>query len=348
MALTEYKTIGTERVNEIFDNIGRVKVGLIGDICIDIYWLADMTLSEISRETPHHPLIIVDERFGLGAGGNVLSNLAALKPKEIFVTGIIGDDWRGGLISRHISALNVSDKFLLKKTGFKSYAYCKPLRKGISDVVYEDPRLDFSGSPMDSETEKELVVKLEAMAAEVDIICVSDQFMDGCITPLVREKICELGKSMKIIVDSRDRIALYRNVTIKPNQVEGVAAAADISGIPAESFHSRGVDGYIEAAGIIKKDMNCDISMTLGKDGCMQFYGGKAVHVHGRIIDPPIDFCGAGDTFLSSFTVMTGAGAAPEEAGIIAGMASEVTIKKIAETGTASRDEIMNRYKTAY
>ena len=46
-------------LDAIFSGIDRARVGVIGDFCLDVYWLADMTRSELSRETPHFPLPVV-------------------------------------------------------------------------------------------------------------------------------------------------------------------------------------------------------------------------------------------------------------------------------------------------
>ena len=59
-----------ERFVSILENISNARVGLLGDFCVDIYWHADMTKSELSRETPHYPLPVVRERVYPGAGGN--------------------------------------------------------------------------------------------------------------------------------------------------------------------------------------------------------------------------------------------------------------------------------------
>ena len=45
----------------MFEGVNRAKVCLIGDFCLDLYWLADMRRSELSRETPHYPLPVVEE-----------------------------------------------------------------------------------------------------------------------------------------------------------------------------------------------------------------------------------------------------------------------------------------------
>ena len=60
--------------------LGKGRIGVIGDFCLDVYWHADMTKSELSRETPHFPLPIVQERLSPGGAGNVVANLLALKP----------------------------------------------------------------------------------------------------------------------------------------------------------------------------------------------------------------------------------------------------------------------------
>jgi len=45
--------ITRDRLEEILTAIGSIRVALVGDICLDAYWKADMTLSELSRETPN-------------------------------------------------------------------------------------------------------------------------------------------------------------------------------------------------------------------------------------------------------------------------------------------------------
>ena len=72
-----------DRLIELLGKMSEVKAMLIGDMCIDIYWVGDMTRSRLSRETPHYPLPIVEERMSAGAGGNAAVNLATLCPKSM-------------------------------------------------------------------------------------------------------------------------------------------------------------------------------------------------------------------------------------------------------------------------
>lgn len=337
-----FKGLTDERLNEILSNIKNVRIGFIGDLCVDIYWVADMCRSELSRETPHFPLPVVEERFQLGAGGNMIANLAALKPKMIYATGIIGDDWRGDLVRKCLEWIDISMDNIVVAEGNTTNAYCKPFRKGVSGIAYEDPRIDFTGGPVSDADQILLTEKLIKMAAEVDIICVSDQFINGCITARIREVLLKLAsEGAVIVVDSRDHITGYRNVILKPNEIESVKAAAELSGNSENYFIEQGFDGYIEAADILNRKLDCDISMTLGDKGNIQFYDDKAVHIPSNEIKCVLDICGAGDTFLSAFSCAIAAGAKRDEAGQIASLASEVTIRKIGQTGTATIDEII-------
>ena len=58
-----------EELKRRLEAVDGAKICLIGDFCLDIYWHADMRLSELSRETPHYPLPIVEERFSPGGAG---------------------------------------------------------------------------------------------------------------------------------------------------------------------------------------------------------------------------------------------------------------------------------------
>ena len=203
--------------------LGKGRVGVIGDFCLDVYWHADMTKSELSRETPHFPLPIVQERLSPGGAGNVVANLLALKPKKVHAIGVFGADWRGAALKDLLKKGGADISGVVTDPDRVTNTYIKPLRKGYADnVVYEDPRLDFTNyGPLATATEAKLLKALDAVAKKVDVLCVCDQMPFGCITKAVRERICALGESgLTVIADSRDRIGLYSNVIVKPNEIE--------------------------------------------------------------------------------------------------------------------------------
>ncbi len=329
-------------VKSALDALGSARMGVVGDFCVDIYWYADMKLSELSRETPHFPLPVVEERFSPGAAGNVAANLAALELCRVEVCGVAGPDWRGALLTQSLERCGVDASGLIVEDGRFTNAYCKPMRAGISDVVYEDPRIDFATRRLISpETEERVLSWLEGAAGRLDGLCVCDQLAHGVITPRVREKLSELAqRGLLVTVDSRYRVGEFRGVTIKPNEVECRRAV-------------RGEDSaYAETSEVALTNDACELSvrtssnvlLTMGRRGSAYFSGGKLyARVQAHEVPPPIDFCGAGDTYLSAFSALAASGAQVDEAMYIAGLASEVTIKKVGVTGTATREEILRR-----
>lgn len=333
-------TLDRDVLAELLKKIDTARVGLIGDLCLDLYWMADMTRSELSRETPHFPLPVVEERYSPGGAGNVANNIAALLPAKLLVAGLIGEDWRGELLLSALKATGINCSNVIRDSSRMTNTYIKPLRRGISDVVYEDPRLDFeSYEPIGAATEKKLLAALDQMAAQVDVICVSDQMKYGCITPAVRDRLSELGKCGKIIVvDSRDRAGTYTNVTLKPNEVEASRTFGDGSALELEELGRLATE--------IAARNGCTTLITLGDKGCFVANADDVIRCKACHVEPPIDFCGAGDTFLAGYGTLLAAGATPIQAAQIACLCSAVTIKKIGITGTASREEVLSAWDT--
>lgn len=340
-----YSKIEQARFESILANLSKAKVGIIGDFCLDIYWHADMKRSELSRETPHFPLPVVEERMSPGGGGNVVANMAALSPGTLIPIGVIGNDWRGSALESCFNSIGVDSSYVVRSKKFITNAYCKPMRKGISEVEYEDPRIDFTNyTTLPEEDEKSLIAILDQVIPQVDILCVSDQMGFGCVTPAVRERILSYAKQgAKIMVDSRDRIALYSNVILKPNELEAYKAVTGKLGVDIP------FDEQVSCGKQLAVQNSSNVCMTIGSKGnviCKP--NEEPIHIETYPVEGPIDICGAGDTFLSAFACASAAGAIECEAAFIANLASSITIKKINTTGTATREELIDRYKAIF
>ena len=320
---------------DLFGRLDGCRVAILGDFCLDVYWEADMRLSELSRETPHFPLPIVSERLSPGGAGNVAANVLALRPREVVCLGVVGDDWRGKALVELLGGLGAEVSGLLVDDARQTNAYIKPLRRGVSEVVYEDPRLDFANyAPLSAATEARLLSALDAVAARADVLCVSDQLTYGCVTPAVRERLAELGSAgLRIVVDSRDRIGLYRQVMVKPNELEASRAL--------ELPETADAAALAVVAQRLENRTGRPCVITRGEQGCLVAEEGRVTAVPARRVTGEIDFCGAGDTFLSALACMLAAGASVTDAAEIANVASSVTIRKLRTTGTASREELL-------
>ncbi len=89
-----------QRLQEIASNYGRLRIALVGDICLDRYFEIDPGLQEISIETnlPVHNVVRV--RCQPGGAGTILNNLVALGVGEIVPAAIIGQDGEGFELKR--------------------------------------------------------------------------------------------------------------------------------------------------------------------------------------------------------------------------------------------------------
>lgn len=330
-----------DEVIAISEQIQNIQVCLIGDICLDLYWRADMRQSKLSRETPHYPLPVVEEVCSPGAGGNVANNMHCLGVRNLVTISAISNDWRGFLLREWMEQHGLNTKQLQMRNSGVTPCYCKPLRCGISDVVYEDPRIDFENrTPLTIDEENQIINALEDASKACDIIAVADQFCNGVITPRVRDYLSDLAKRIPVVVDSREHITAFRNVIIKPNEVEAAAAAGcdctgdDIS--PKE---------YKQMATALQAITQQPVIVTMGSAGSLWCDGQECVLAPAIPAKAPVDIVGAGDTFLSAFSCAYAACKNGPKALAYANLASAVTVKKIGTTGTASPDEILEKWK---
>lgn len=322
-------------LEDMLARIEKVRLAVLGDLCLDVYWHADMTRSELSRETPHFPLPVTREIFSLGGAANVCANAAAMGVASVTALGVVGDDWRGMVLRRCCEDQHIHTGALVEVPGRMTNAYCKPIRHGISDVAYEDPRLDFCDSrPQDKAAEEKLLEQLKKLDA--DVLCVSDQLKDGCITPAIREQVLKLSRDgMLVVADSRDRIQLYPGAVCKPNEVEGYMAVHGCR--PPKDVT---MEDFARCASQLSAMTGRDVFMTLGSQGCLHACDGALSHVSAAAAPEQIDFVGAGDTMLAALSAGLAAGAAPVAAMTFANLCASVTIGKIGTTGTASPEEI--------
>ncbi len=318
---------------ELRTRIGGARLAVLGDFCLDIYWLADMRRSELSRETPHFPLPVTQERHGAGGAGNVVANILALRPRSVQCIGVFGDDWRGDIYQRLLLEQGADTRGVFRESGRWTDTYIKPLRRGHTGLVYEDPRIDFANAtPPSAETEAKVLSALENL--KCDVLCVCDQMPFGCVTPRVREKIAALGEAgLTVVVDSRDRIGEYRHVIAKPNEVE----ACRLLGMAP----TRDLDVLERAARMLAARNERPAIVTAGDLGCLvATVAGETTHVFPVPVTGEIDICGAGDTFLAATSCALAAGCTLDEAAALGCRAAAITVRKLRTTGTATWEEL--------
>jgi rfaE bifunctional protein kinase chain/domain len=324
------------RLEHILDNISSLRAGVIGDVCLDAYWEADMMRSTLSRETPHYTLPIAEERYSPGAGGNVAANLRALGCEKVYVCSAIGQDWRATLLQEQFTLSGIDMTYLIHADHWITPAYCKPIRVGLQQVKQEDARINFHNFQKLSETVTEQMVKaIDKMAEACDIIAVIDQFPYGVIGEQISEKLASWGRRGKVIlVDSRERIGKFRNVIVKPNEIEASRW------LNLQESHDSKINDWALMAKRLSQEVNGACCMTIGVEGAIWVERDRCTWVPTRPVAPPIDIVGAGDCFASALLCALGVGSDGVEATAFAHQAASIVIRKMGTTGTASQQEL--------
>jgi len=297
-----------------------------------------MRFSQLSRETPHHNLPVVEERYALGGAGNVMNNMRALGARVTSVTAL-GLDFRGDIARRLMEEAGLEMDCTPVFADRVTPCYVKPHRVGYGGVIYEDPRIDFEARERMSEAQEEQFLQaLERAAEKADVIAVSDQLAAGVVSPRVRECLCKIAKAGKrVIVDSRENAAAFAGCIVKPNEIESArVVGASISEVTPQN--------YLPVIEELCRRTGADAIITLGDQGALCAGEDGVVHALPQKVEGPVDIVGAGDTFLSAFALALGAGASLGEAAALGNLASAVTIQKLGQTGTAGACEIIDQF----
>lgn len=333
------QSLSRSRAQALLAQIGDLRAGVIGDVCLDVYWEADMTLSTLSRETPHYTQPVVEERFSPGAAGNAAANLKAIGCREVFVCSVIGQDWRGDQLIKELAARGIDDRYLVRSSDWHTPAYCKPIRVGLQGVKQEQPRIDFQNfMPLSTVLADQLADQVDQMAAVCDVIVVTDQLSCGVVSARIREKLAEwAARGLKIIVDSREQIGAYRQVLTKPNEIEAIRWFE-----PQSSGGGRSHAEWAEVALRLAAEVQGPCCLTLGSEGALWAEDGQVLFVPTKPAEPPLDIVGAGDCFASALVSALGAGCSGPEAVAFAHRAASIVVRKIGTTGTATPQELLD------
>ena len=181
----------SDLLKEIIGKIKSVRIGVIGDFCLDAYWFIDGSKCEISIETGKMTRPVRQQNYSLGGAGNVANNLAAMGIKDVRAFGVIGTDPFGeamtGLMKK--AGINTSD-ILVQREDWSTHVYTKPY---IGDE--EESRIDFGNfNVLSEETADRLISNLKKETGELDLIIINQQVLSGIHTMYFRKRL-EIGRA---------------------------------------------------------------------------------------------------------------------------------------------------------
>ena len=337
MICKTFHQLSKERLKTILNLYPNVRIAVIGDFCLDVYWILDMSMSEPSLETRKMTRPVKEQRYSLGGAGNVAANLYELGVVEIHVFGIVGDDPFGHKMLSLLKEKSNCDHLLVSNAkSWQTLAYCKPY---IGNE--ECQRLDMGQfNRLPDTISEELVGRLAAGVSSFDIIIINQQMTSGIHTAFLREQLGNLitqKKGRVFIYDGRQVQDTYRDVWLKLNAHE----ALRLCGKEKDTTDVVPTDEVIKAIEIIFKRMGRSVVVTLGEQGCVICTDDGIMKIPGIQVMKQIDPVGAGDSFLAGLSASLACGASLEEAAQIGNYVASVTITKMGQTGTATPGEIM-------
>jgi rfaE bifunctional protein kinase chain/domain len=335
-----------ERLEHILGRIPALTVGVLGDLFLDRYLDIDPSLDELSVETNLVAYQVTRVRSVPGAAGTVLNSLVALGVGRAVPIAVIGDDGEGYELRQALSTMRgVEPRGIFSASDRRTPTYTKPLVHRPGETPTELNRLDIKNrSRTPAAVEDWLLGKLDELWPQLDVLLVLDQVSEidcGVVTARVREQVAALGEADPkrfILADSREQIGKFRSVSVKPNARECLALAG--AG-PSQAIPPTVVD--------LTRRTGRPVFCTNGEQGILLGRPGDSTedikNVPAFAVSGPIDVCGAGDNTSAAIGCAVGAGASLEEAAAFGNLVASITIQQIGTTGSASPQQVRDRWR---
>lgn len=323
-------------LSECLEKFSKVKIGIVGDFCLDAYWHLNEEKSEISVETGLPTRAVESQSYFPGGAGNVAANIKALGAQKISLFGVLGRDPFGQQLRSLLSeSAYCTDGLLTQDENWSTHCYIKPQVDGV-----EQNRIDFGNmNQLSLQTCANLLKLIEKKLPELDLVIINQQVMKGIHTQQFIDglnRIINIYKDKIFLIDSRDVSDKYPGCWHKMNDIE----AARVCG---EQYNPGDVVPLDRLDTIIVKlseKWETPFFITRGDRGCIAVVDGQKSHLPGVLLSDPIDTVGAGDAMLAGISMTLASGMNPELAVEVGNLTSAVCIKKLQQTGTATREEV--------
>jgi rfaE bifunctional protein kinase chain/domain len=335
-------------VEQVLQRTPGLAIGVLGDLFLDRYLDLDAALTEPSLETGVDAYQVVRVRASPGAAGTVINNLVALGVGRVCPVAVIGDDGEGYELAQALRRLQVVDvRGVLTVPDRRTPTYTKPMLCEEGKPPRELNRLDIKNRhPLPSALADRILSALDEMWPQVDALVVLDQVSEpdcGVVTARVRDHLMELGAARPnklVLADSRERVGLFRGVSLKPNRQECLRA---VSGVP-------GANAFPLAARELARQAGRPVFCTDGARGTLLVQGDRGGEAAARWVPAypvhgPIDSVGAGDSTSAGIVCAVAAGASLEQAAAFGNLVASITIQQLGTTGTASPEQVRQRWR---
>ena len=281
---------------------------------------------------------VAEQEHQCGGAANTAINVAALGAETFFLT-VLGKDANSRELIDVLKKHQVHTDFIIRDKGRTTIA-----KKRIIASATQLMRIDEGTTASISENcEKELLQKVSQLYPGIDAIILSD-YGFGVITASFINSLKELTTTgnKPIVADARDlsKFKALRPDAVKPNYEETVRLLQI-----DKAAHNR-ADQILQYSKKLHEITGASkVAVTLDADGVLLFEKGKEPV---RILAVPQDnkkAIGAGDTFISAFTLSLASQVKGEVAAQIAAAAAAVVVQKEGTAGCSNNE--LKAYFTA-
>jgi rfaE bifunctional protein kinase chain/domain len=335
------------RLKSLIPRLRGKRLAVLGDLMLDRYLWG--TASRLSPEAAVPVVDFVEQSEGLGGGGNVAANLAALGARvECF--GIIGNDEAGTALRNCLRAAKVGEKGVLSDRRRVTTIKTRIIARHQQVVRVDRERRE----PLPPETEERLLRSLFVALKRLDALVLSD-YDKGLVTDNFAERVLSACHQLRVPVfvkPKTSRLYAYRGARV-------IVCNAKEAGF----FVTRSLadEKSVEEAGrALLAHFGCGaVLITRGEKGMslIEETTPRALHVpatgfevtYARVGQTGIDrnstgrqvfdVTGAGDTVLSVLALAAAAGASLPEAALLANAAAGVVVSKLG-TATVTPEEV--------
>lgn len=315
-------TLDKKIVSTFLKEIKEVKIGIVGDLMLDIF-----SYGEIERMSPEANVPIIDLKvkdFIPGGAANVARNITSLGSKAVLFSAV-GTDTNGQLLEK-----------ILKKNKIETNSIIKIKRPTtVKERIIENGkhfvRIDTENKEMISKKEETaLIQNFKKKASTLNVLIFSD-YAKGIITERIVTEFCKIAvkRNIPIIVDTKPKNAVFfckKNISLfTPNAKE----ALEISN--KKNFET--------AAFFLQEYFSSAILITKGSQGMTLYEKNTTTHLE-ALSSNVVDVSGCGDTVAAVLSVSLAVKKTKREAISFANHAAGIVVQKKG-TSTISRKEFL-------
>lgn len=322
----------------LLQRIGRTRIGLIGDLCLDAYWAIDLAASETSIETGLPTRPVRTQRYSLGGAANVAHNLVSLGIREVHLFGVVGADPFAREMLGQLKALDLDLSGIITQTaGWGTHVYIKPVNDG-----HEENRIDLGNfNALQEETAERLLAALAAALPALDAVIINEQIGEALHSPHFRAGLNRLierhADHVLFVADCRHLSEAYPDCLHKINEFE----AARICGLKRNPDEQISFEESRRTARQLYEKWRQPVFVTRGARGCIVFDHHGEHLIAGLHILKKTDPVGAGDSMVAGIAAAMATDSSSAEAATFGNFVAGVTVQKLFQTGTATPAEVL-------